>query len=70
MALLQPAIRLIIDATLYQSFLNVIVRGVKGRRLPRLLAPRQHRVLVKLNGLLIHLHGRTKARVEIAVQKI
>src|SRR6266403_136655 len=29
MAFLQPAVRLIIDATLYESFLNVIVSGVK-----------------------------------------
>src|SRR5881296_1425809 len=71
MALLQPAIRLIIDATLYESFLNVIVSCFKGRRiLSSTFGARQHRVLVKiLNGLLIHLHGRTKAGVEIVVQK-
>jgi len=42
-------IRLIIDATLYESFLNGIVSCFKGRRIcPRLFGARQHRVLVKI----------------------
>src|ERR1051326_4613827 len=67
---IQPAIRLLIDTLLYQSFLNVIVRGLeRGRILASRFGSRQYRVLVKvLDRLFIDLHGRAEAGIEIIIQ--
>src|SRR5258708_12174571 len=70
LALDKPAIRLVIDSALPQSFLDEVARRVqRWRLLPALFGPRRNRLLVEvLNRFGIDLYSGTKTRIQVIAQ--
>src|SRR5215472_16192469 len=69
-ALLQPAVGLLVDGTLYQCFLNEVARVFeRWRRLSAGFRPRHHAGLVKLlDRFLINLDHRPEAAIQVVAE--
>ena len=69
-AFVQPAFRLLVDAALYQRFVDIVARGIQRRRLlPARLRARDDRLVVEVfHFFRFDFHRRAESRVEVVAE--